>query len=168
MKYIYRNPILFYIAVPIIVGLWPLLLWAIYLPNAQNDAKEMMAQYVQDAEPLMMEILNLDPARLESPDPNVKTAEFTYHNEVNKIASKCGIPPSKLQLQGLTTQSSGGRMESQSANVKLTQIDITTFTRFLSTIQMNWPNLQCTNLTLEKKVDFPDMWTANIDFKYYF
>jgi hypothetical protein len=166
MKEIYKNPILYYIAVPVIMLWWPLLVWAIYLPNARQDLEQMMTQYKQ-AEPVIMEILTLDPDRLEAADPNETTTEFTYYSDVDKVASLCGIPPSKCKLQGLSTQTSGGQ-KSQSANVKLNQIDITKFARFLSTIQVRWPSLQCTKVILTQKPGLKDVWDVDVDFKYYY
>ena len=167
MKDIHKNPILYYIAIPALIGIWPLYVWALKLPAAQEDLENNLTIYNNDAEPVMMEILNLDPSRLDSADPNESIAEFTYDRVVDKVASLCSIPPSKCELDTRPAQESGGQ-RSQSANVKLTQINIITAARFLSTIQMRWPNLQCTKIILEKKPDFPDMWTANLDFKYYY
>jgi hypothetical protein len=166
MKEIYKNPIIYYIAVPVIMLWWPLLVWAIYLPNARQELKDMMAQHKQ-AEPVMMEILTLDPGRLEAADPNETTAEFTYDRAVDMIASLCGIPPSKCDLNARSVQTSGGQ-KSQSANVKLSQIDITKFARFLSTIQMRWPSLQCTKVILTQKPGLKDVWDVDVDFKYYY
>jgi len=166
MKEIYKNPILHYIAVPVIVGLWPLLVWAIYLPNAKQDLEDMKNQSEQ-AEPTMMDILTLDPDRLDSIDPNDNTAEFTYDRAVDRIATLCGIPPSKCDLNARSIQSSGGQ-RSQSANVKLTQIDITKFARFLSMIQMRWSGLQCTKVIMTQKSGLKDIWDVDVDFKYYY
>ncbi len=166
MKEIYKNPILYYTAIPVIMLLWPLLVWAIYLPKAQEELKETMNQYKQ-AEPAMMEILTLDPGRLEAADPNDNTAEFTYYRVVDRVASLCGIPPSKCDLNARSIQTSGGQ-KNQSANVKLNQIDITKFARFLSTIQMRWPNLQCTKVILSQKPGLKDVWDVDVDFKYYY
>ena len=72
MNNIHKNPILYYIAIPVLIGIWPLLVWAIHLPKAQEDLDQNLAMYINKAEPLMMEILNLDPGRLDSADPNEK------------------------------------------------------------------------------------------------
>ena len=167
MNNIRNNPIFYYIAIPVLIGIWPLLVWAIYLPNANNDLQQNLAMYENEAEPLMMEILNLDPGRLDSADPNEKTAEFTYDSAVDRIASLCKIPPSKCKLDARQIQETSNQ-KSQGANVKLTQVDITTFARFLSTIQMRWPKLQCTNIVLTQKTGLPDMWDVSLDFKYYY
>lgn len=167
MKDIHKNPILYYIAIPVLIGIWPLLVWGIYLPNARQELQQDMATYKNDAEPVMMEILNLDPGRLDSVDPNENAAEFNYDNVVDRVASSCGIPPSKCELDARPIQESSGK-KSQSANVTLSQIDITTFARFLSTIQMRWPKLQCTKIVFSQKPGLPDMWDVNVDFKYYY
>ena len=167
MNNIHKNPILYYIAIPVLIGFWPLLVWALYLPKAQDDLEQNLTLYQNKAELLMLEILNLDPGRLDSADPNEKTTEFLYDTVVDRVASMCGIPPSKCKLDPRTIQESSDQI-SQGANVTLSQIDITTFARFLSTIQMRWPNLQCTNITLTQKAGLPDMWDISMDFKYFY
>jgi hypothetical protein len=167
MNNIHKNPILYYIAIPVLIGIWPLLVWAIYLPKAQEDLDQNLKIYKRQAEPIMMEILNLDPGRLDSADPNENTAEFNYDTVVDRIASLCGIPPSKCKLDARMPQETSNQ-KSQSANVTLSQVDITTFTRFLTTIQMRWPNLQCTNITLSQKAGLPDIWDVSLDFKYFY
>ena len=76
MKELYKNPILYYILAPILFGLWPLLVWAVYLPDAQKNLDEDLSQY-QQAEPIMMEILTLDPDRLDFADANDTAPVFT-------------------------------------------------------------------------------------------
>ena len=66
----------------------------------------------------------------------------------------------------IVTNSLGQR--SQTANVRLKEIDITTFTNFLSKIHARWPKLQCNTLTLTQKKGVSDVWTIDIEFKYFF
>jgi len=168
MKDIYKNPILYYITVPVIVGLWPLLVWAIYLPVVQKDVEEQMSQY-KKAEPIMMEIFTLEPDRLEFADANDTAADFTYGEAIDRVASLCRIPPSKYNLSSAMIITSNDQ-KSQSASVDLKQIDIRKFARFLSMMQLRWPNLQCEQLKLTKKQNLPDndMWDVDIKFKYYY
>jgi hypothetical protein len=167
MNNIHKNPLFYYIIIPVLIGIWPVLVWVIYLPKAQDDLDQNHALYQNKAEPLMMEILNLDPGRLDSVDPNEKTAEFLYDRVVDRISSTCGIPPSKCKLDARQIQETSGQ-KSQGANVSLSQVNITTFSRFLSIIQMRWPKLQCTNIVLTHKTGLPDVWDISIDFKYYY
>ncbi len=166
MKDIYKNPILYYIAVPVIVGLWSLLVWAIYLPAAEENIKNQQEQY-REAEGIMMEILTLDPDRLEFVDPNDTDAEFTYANAIREVALKCGIPPSKYELNSGMIISSR-EQKSQNAKVDLKQVDIVTFANFISMIQFRWADLQCERVKLTKKKGVPDMWDVDIEFKYYY
>jgi len=168
MKEIYKNPILYYIAVPVIVGLWPLLVWAVYLPKAQQDFEEQVNQYKR-ADPIMMEILTLEPDRLEFADANDNAAEFTYGEAVDRIASLCRIPPSKYNLSSAMVMTTKGQ-KSQSASIDLKEIDIRKFARFFSMMQLRWPNLQCERLKLSKKQNHPDndMWDVDIELKYYY
>jgi hypothetical protein len=168
MKDIYKNPILYYIAVPVIVGLWPLLVWAIYLPKAQQDIKGELEQCLK-AKPIMDEIINLEPERLEFADANDTAAEFTYGEAVDRIASLCRIPPSKYNLSSAMVMTTKGQ-KSQSASIDLKEIDIRKFARFFSMMQLRWPNLQCERLKLSKKQNHPDndMWDVDIELKYYY
>ncbi len=162
MKDIYKNPILYYILVPAIVGLWPLLVWAIYLPAADKNLEAQQAQY-KKAEDIMMDILTLDPDRIT--DANDAQAEFSYDRAVERVANTCRIPSSKCKLNPGRPMTIGGQ-KSQSATVNLKQIDIVKFAKFLSEIQR--PNLQCNRVKLTKKQGLPDMWDVDIEFKYYY
>ena len=166
MKDIYKNPMLYYIAVPVIVALWPLLVWALYLPAAQEDIKNQREQYKR-AEPIMMEILTLDPERLEFADANDTATEFTYGNAVDSAANSCRILPSNCKVGTgiiITTR----EQKSQSGTVDLKQVEMVKFARFLSMIQLRWPSLQCERVKLTQKEGPPDVWDVNIEFKYYY
>ncbi|MBW7991119.1 MAG: hypothetical protein FVQ84_14040 [Planctomycetes bacterium] len=166
MKDIYRNPILYYILTPVIVCLWPLLVWGVYLPAAEKSQEDHKAQY-KKAEALMMEILTLDPDRRDFADSNDVDVEFTFDKAVAKVANSSKIPPSKYKLNPGMPQTSRGE-KSQSATVSLKQIDIVKFSEFLSTIQLRWANLQCNRVKLTHKQGLPDMWDIDIEFKYYY
>ncbi len=166
MKDIYKNPILYYILTPVIVCLWPLLVWAVYLPAAEKGKEEQKAQY-KKAEAIMMEILTLDPDRRDFADSNDVDTEFNFDKAVAKVASTSKIPPSKCKLNSGMLHTSQDQ-KSQSATVSLKQIDIVKFSEFLSTIQLRWANLQCNRVKLTQKPGLPDMWDVDIDFKYYY
>ena len=166
MKDIYKNPILYYRLVPVVIGLWPLLVWAIYLPAAEKSVRDQQAQH-RKAEATMMEILTLDPDRQEFADSNNVGAEFNYADAIDNVARSCGIIPDKYKLSSGMRIKSRDR-ESQSASVNLKQIDIKRFAEFLDRIQFSWANLQCNRVKLSKKKGLPDMWDVDIEFKYYY
>jgi hypothetical protein len=166
MKDILKNPVLYYIAIPVLAALWPILVFAVYLPAAKANENIQIEQY-QKADKIMKDITTLEPDRLNLADTNSITAEFLYNKAVSEIASQCNIPSAKFKLNPSAKIPSGGQT-TQSANVGLSQVDITTFARFISMIQTRWPNLQCTRISLDKKENGPDVWDISIDFKYYY
>ena len=167
MKDLYKNPLLYYVLAPVMIGLWPLLVWAVYLPEAQKNVNEHIDQYKQ-AEPVMMEILALDPDRLEFVDENNNAPEFSW-TSVDQVANRCKIPEKKCELRSGMKIVSGGQ-ENQSATVNLREVGITEFSEFLSMIQLRWVNLQCERVKLTKKQNVPDndLWDVDITFKYYY
>lgn len=167
MKDLYKNPILYYVLAPVIIGLWPLLVWAIYLPDAQKNVNEYINQY-QKAEPVMMEILTLDPDRLDFVDSNDNAPEFSW-TSVDQVANRCKIPEKKCELRSGMKITSGGQVN-QSATVNLREVGITEFAEFLSMIQLRWVNLQCERVKMTKKQNLPDndLWDMDITFKYYY
>ncbi|MGA1979781.1 MAG: hypothetical protein ABSG99_04340 [Sedimentisphaerales bacterium] len=166
MKQIYKNPALYYILAPVLVALWPLLIWGVYLPAAGRNWQVEKAQY-SEAQGIIAEILAIDPDRLEFVDSNNTAAEFDYASAIEKTAGSCGIPPTNYKLSSGIITSTGGQ-KSQSAKVGLKQVDITKFAKFLSTLQLRWANLQCSQVKLTKKKGLPDIWDVDLDFKYYY
>jgi len=168
MKDIYKNPVLYYIAVPLMVGLWPLLVWGIYLPAAQKDVEEQITQF-ERAKPIMLDILDLDPERTEFADANNATAEFNYGGAVDWVASICKIPSSAYKVSS-SMIITANKQKTQSAKVDLKQVDIVRFAKFLSMIQLRWVNLQCERVKLTKKEGLADndVWDVDIEFKYYY
>jgi len=165
-KDIYKNPTLYYILVPAIVALWPLLVWAVWLPNAEKSWASGVEQY-KKAQSLIAEILILDRGRLALVEAADSKDEFDYARAVAMVATQCNIPAGNYsQDSGAFIESSG--QKSQSAKVVLKDVDIARFARFLSTIQLRWANLQCTQVKLTKKKGVPDVWLVDLDFKYYY
>jgi len=166
MKDIFRNPIFYYILVPAVLALWPLLVWAVYLPRTQRSCQREVHEY-NKAREIMMEILTIDPDRLTLADPNSIPTEFSYANVIDRVATLCKIPVANYKLtSGIIITSSN--QKSQNAKVVLKEVDITTFAKFLSTLQLRWSKLQCTAVKLTKKKPLPDRWDIDMDFKYYF
>jgi hypothetical protein len=166
MKEIYKNPTLYYILVPVIVALWPLLIWGVYLPSARHNWQTETVQY-GEAQSVIGEILALDPDRLAFADSQKTAAEFDYASAVERIASSCRIPPTNYRLSSGIIIASAGQ-KSQNAKVGLKQVDITKFAEFLSAIQIRWANLQCVQVKLTKKKGLPDIWDVDLEFKYYY
>jgi hypothetical protein len=166
MKDILKNPALYYILVPVVVALWPLLIWGVYLPAAEHNWQAEKSQYSQ-GQKVITEILAIDPDRLKFADSNSASAEFDYATAIEKTAGSCGIPPASYKLNSGIIITSAGQ-KSQSAKVGLMGVDIAKFAKFLSTVQLRWANLQCSQVKLTKKKGLPDIWDVDLDFKYYY
>jgi hypothetical protein len=166
MKDFYKNPALYYILAPVLVALWPLLIWGVYLPAAEHKWQVEKSQY-NEGQKIITEILALDPDRLKFTDVNSTSVDFDYASAIDKTAGSCGIPPANYRLSSGVIITSAGQ-KSQSAKVSLKGIDVTQFAKFLSTVQLRWANLQCTQVKLTKKKGLPDSWDVDLDFKYYY
>ena len=166
MKDIHKNPILYFVLIPVIVAVWPILVLAIYLPAAQEKLESDMGYYTE-ANDIMLEILSVAPERIESVDPNKEKIEFAYYKVVNEIAGLCNISSDNYKLSTHTMIESQGK-KTQSASVRLTNVEIGDFSAFLSIIQTRWPNLACNILKLNKQANKPDDWDITIEFRYYY
>ncbi|MHC4640384.1 MAG: hypothetical protein ACYS32_01980 [Planctomycetota bacterium] len=166
MKDVYKNPMLYYILVPCIAALWPLLVWTVYLPAAERDLKEGMAKY-EEAQVKMNAILERDPTRLELADPNKPADKFDYTTAVSDVARRCSIAATNYTVSSKPVRISSGK-KSRSAKVVLKEVDIASFANFLSKIQLRWADLECESVTLTQKKGLVDVWKVDLGFKYYY
>ena len=168
MKDLHKNPVLYYIGVPILVGLWPLLVWAMYLPGAKDALGDDLSA-ARKGQAMALSILVLDPERADISDANDVGVEFNYAEAVDKVARICDIPASKYKLntKAITTKD---KQKSQSAHLQIKEIGVVQLARFLSLIQHKWGTLQCDEATLNevKSATQRDVWTVELDFVYYY
>jgi len=168
MKDLHKNPTLYYILVPILVGIWPLLLWAMYLPNAKETLKDDLAGS-KKGQGIALRIVTLDPERADIGEANDAPQDFSYAAAVDKVAGVCGIPASQYKLTtGMIVTKD--KQKSQSAHLRIEQIGVVQLARFLSLIQYKWGTLQCDDVSLSRlKAEVrPDVWTVEMKFNYYF
>ena len=165
MKDLIRNPIFYYITIPVLVAIWPL--WLAIGGNASVEKKfDKELKQFEDAEKIIADILKLDPQRLNYAKANKESTEFDYAVAFDQATKLCKIPSNYRLSSGPIVRSRGGQ-SNQDATMVITQVDIEKFARFLSLIQFRWPNLQSTNLTLTKQKGAKDIWKADVRFKYY-
>lgn len=166
MKDIYKNPIFYYILIPILAGVWPLLVWGVYLPDVEENYSKEKKQY-KKAEIVIGQILTIDPERLDGAGSKGEVKKFDYMNAIDNMAGRCNIASANCKIaSGMIRKSKG--QKTQTANVGLTDIDITRFAEFLSRLQLRWANLQCEKVKLTKKKGVPDQWNIDLGFRYYF
>jgi hypothetical protein len=165
MKDIWRQSFIYYLAAPVILLIWPLLLYSFYLPKI-DTAWEKEAKIFNDARSKMNKILTLDPERSVIKEKG-RDSKFDYSNALNAAASKLGIRAGQLDIRvKKVLRSEGGK--TQDCPVGIEDIDIVTFAKFISNLQVTWANLQIEKITLTKKEGSPDSWKADVTFKYFF
>jgi len=167
MKDIYKNPLFYYVLVPAVLALWPLLVWGVYIPRTEKNWENQKKAY-EKSKKLIDEILTIDKERLEYSSGKAGTEEFDYVVAIDKIARKCGIPASKYTISSKPARRSADGQKTQSAMVSLDGVSIKTLSEFLSTITLRWANLQCERIKIDKQRGLDDIWDVDMDLKYYF
>jgi len=161
MRDLHKNPVFYYVLIPLLVAAWPLLMWFKYLPQA-HDGLQQQKQDMADANDLITEILTMDPDRLDyAKNTQGKAVEFAYGDAINQVAKTCGIPTPTLREEKKS-------VKSQAANVTLDSVGIVRCAKFLSTLQLRWSKLQCTQINLTKKKGLKDRWDVSLRFTYFF
>jgi hypothetical protein len=165
MKQLVKNQMLLYIIVPVLAALWPIWVSTISIPSASADWTLNRKEYLE-SQKLFSQILELDPDRLSLADAGNKVRQFSYASAVQQAAGSCNISPANYKLSSGVPMKIG-EQEVQTADVTLKELDILTFAKFLDTIQLRWPNLQCTQLKLTKIKGEINTWKCSLKFKYY-
>ena len=165
MKEIYKNPVFYYVLAPLLASIWPLMLVGVYKPNAEARHKELLGEY-ESSQDAIEEILSLDPERIDYQNSRQGKPEFDYAVAIDSAAKYCGINSNEYELSSKPARRSGGQI-TEDCRVVLKDIGIEKLAKFLSTLQIRWANLQCSNLSLTKKKGSADMWKVDLEFTYY-
>jgi hypothetical protein len=166
MREIYRNPVLYYLLIPALVAMWPLLVWGLYLPRAQRSQETEYSLYIEGQNHII-DILQIDPDRLKFVDPSEESGEFSYVKAVDRVANLCRIPAGGCKYTAGNIINAGGKRR-QDARVKVTDVSVVQAARFLSTIQSMWVNLTCEKVKLTRKKGMADQWDVDFTFLYYY
>ena len=164
MKEFYKKPEFYYCIAPAAVIVWILTIAFLTLSTAESkfekavEDRDNIQRYVKT-------ILLIDGDRLKYEKLVEKTGKFDYAVEFEKFRKMHGITSLDLTSPGPMI-----RREQliQSADIKIEAIDVERFSKFLSSIQQSWPNLQCETLSLTKKKNALDLWDAKLKFTYIF
>ena len=165
MKDLIRQPVFYYIAVPIVLAFWPVLVGLVCMPDTDQRGEVESQNYI-DANDIMAEIGRLDPDRLKRRDDK-EGAKFDYTVVMDAAARKIGIPSANYTISSKKIQRRQGA-KTQDCQVMIAEIDIQKLSRFLTDLQVTWTNLQCQKLTITKKKGLKDVWKVDMTFKYYY
>jgi hypothetical protein len=165
MKEIYKNPVFYYVLVPIVVGLWPIWLLMLGVPGSKSGLEKEISDY-NEAQKLIGEILSLDQQRLDYAKSKKTGEVFDYTTAIDQVTRICRISSTEYKLSSSPIRKVKGQAN-QDASMTIDKIDIERFSKFLSVMHMRWSNLQCTNVTLSKIKGEKDSWKAEVRFIYY-
>jgi hypothetical protein len=166
MKDIYKEPIFYYVLVPVLIGIWPLWLFVFGLPDAKDNYKKEVSEY-KEAEKLIGQILDLDPQRLDYAKAKKDGDAFDYTTAIDQVTKVCRISATNYKLSSSPVRRMKGGQENQDATVTIDRIDIERLAKFLSVMHMRWVNLQCSNVTMTKIKGEKNVWKADVRFIYY-
>ncbi len=164
---IHKNPMFYYVLVPVLAAIWPGLLFFQSLPEAQAELSKEK-QYAVDVNNLVQQILTQDPIRLRDPkarDTGGRT--FNYNNEIDRVAKACGIRSFKVDPSRIMTDTKSGR-KSQTASIQLEDVGLVRTAIFISTLLGDWTDLECTKITLTLNRNAEDDWKVDLGFSYIF
>ena len=166
MKEFYKKPEFYYFILPFFVAVWILTSAFLSLPTAKSKFKRATEDQGK-INGYLTTIITREPERLKFDELKKSTEEFDYGEVIDGFAKLYGITPSSysLQAQGRIKK---GKQLSQGANITISEIDVTKFAMFLSSMQQTWPDLQCNTLSLNKHKNEKDMWKATMKFTYVF
>jgi len=164
MKDYFKNPNLYYIAVPLAVTAFVIFLVAFSLPAANRKWQKQQEDFERGRQ-LITKILTLDPERLNYKARKAISGEFDYSVAVEEITKLVKIPSSNYSLRGGRTLKSGGKLR-KSADISIEPVDIETLSRFISQILLRWPDLECDRLSIDKLPAGKDSWKSSMKFVY--
>ena len=162
MKDLHKNPVFYYVLAPVLIGLWPLLVWAVYLPKA-TEGRAADEESLGEAQTAILEILEFDPERIKIKGGD--QGKFTYAEAIDSAANLSRIPSANYSSSVGGIVKSGDK-EIQTAHMSLDNIAVVQLARFLSELQSTWVNLTCEKITLKKQEGMPDQWDVDLNFKY--
>lgn len=165
-KYI-KNPLFYYIAIPAVMALWAFLAGIIFYPKAVTNWKDSEEEF-KAAQELMKQIIAIEPQRLAyKAEKGTEVGVFDFTQVINEFATTFSIPTSDFTLNTRgETRRSGKRARSAVLSIK--SVDIEKTSKFLSTMLIRWPDLQCEVMGIEKQAPGKDNWKVDMTLTYYY
>ena len=150
MKIDYKNPNLYYIAVPVLAGLWAILAGFVFYPSSIKAWEKSQTDF-ESLEKQITQLIALQPKRLEyKVDEKAEPEDFDFTKTVNDFARVFSISDTnyKLTVRGSTKRA--GR-QTRSASIVIKNIDTEKIAQFLSALLLRWPELRCEVINFEMK-----------------
>ena len=167
MKIDLKNPTVYYIAVPILAGIWAVMAGFVFYPRSleawdkgRSDADLVKKQIEQ--------LVSLQPQRLIfAAKDGEKPEEFDYTKTINDFAKVFSISDTNYNVTVRGKAKRSGR-QTQSATIAIKSIDTEKLAQFLSALLLRWPDLKCEVLSIEKIKNTKNNWKSNLSLTYYY
>lgn len=167
MKAYLKNRVFYYIAVPSVLGIWAIAAGAVFYPRAVASWQQEKDEYAV-AQDLLGQIVAIEPQRLtHQQEKGAASGDFDFTQVVNEFASAFSIPPANFTLNTRGETRRAGK-RARSAALSIRTIDIEKASKFLSTMLIRWPDLQCESMTLEKLPQGKNNWRVDMTLTYYY
>ena len=167
MKIDLKNPNVYYIAAPILAGLWVILAVFVFFPSSVDTWDRSQTDY-KSVEKQIKQLVTLQPKRLEyKVDEKAKPEDFDFTKTINDFARIFSISDSNYNLTVRGQTKRAGR-QTRSATIVIKTIDIEKLAQFLSALLLRWPELKCEVLSFEKVKNTKNNWKVNMSLTYYY
>lgn len=167
MKQYLKNPNFYYIAVPVLFGVWAILAAFVFYPASAQAWEDEKSEFETTKE-WIEKLVALQPKRLAyKVDDKAKSGDFDFTVAIDEFAQVFRIPPSnyKLNVRG---QVKKAKRLTRSANVDIKNIDVQTLAQFLSGLLLRWPDLKCEVISLQRTKNAKNTWKATLRLTYYY
>ena len=166
MKKYLRNPFFYYALIPVLAGLWAVSAGLVFYPRAVSSLQEGQDEY-KTAQELLAQIVAIEPQRLAYKQEKGVSGDFDFTKVVNEFATVFSIPSSNFTLNTRGETKRAGK-RARSAVLSIKSIDIEKTAKFLSTMLIRWPELQCEILSLEKLPQGKNNWKVDMTLTCYY
>lgn len=165
MKDKLKDPNLYYILVPAVAAIWALLAGLMFYPKSVKAFQEDVKPVYEESQQWMLKLIELQPERLNYTVQKGKTGEFDFGQSVDVLTQLLQIPPGKYVFNGRTPVDRGGK-KSQTATMKIKELDIKSIGQFLTNMLAISPDLKCDRVSIEKAKGGKDNWNVDFTFTY--
>ena len=167
MKIDFKNPNVYYIAVPVIAGLWAILAGFVFYPSS-IDAWDRSQTDFESVEKQIKQLVTLQPKRLAyKVDEKAEPEDFDFTRTISEFARVFSISDTNYNLAVRGPTKRAGR-QTRSATIVIKTIDTEKLAQFLSAMLLRWPELKCEVLSFEKVKNTKNNWKVNMSLTYYY
>jgi len=166
MKDFHKQPNFYFIVIPAIAAIWAITAAGLSMPTASDKFDRRSDDWTKSL-PLIKDILDMDPGRLNLDAQKRGSLNFDYAETIADFTEEHRIPETGYSLRASKTVVKKDK-KTKSADMSITSVSIVQFTKFISGLLYKWPELQMDTLKLTKLKEGPDAWKVDLKLTYTF